>query len=325
MNRPEDMPIDVAEMREWLMAEKDRRSVSWDRLGELVGRSGGTLQPFVKGNYKGDLQAVAQDIYRFRQTVEAQRDRAIGIPADPGFIETPSARRILTLLNIAHGSPDKGGRLTIAATSPGTGKTRAVEHYASCNSNVWVATMEEATKRLNAMLYEVAKAVGIITKFQWSHGLSREIMDGVRNRNGLIVIDEANHLDYAALEQLRSIHDKTGVGLCLLGNEELLQRMRNGLRRDQFARLNSRVAMSHIQDAPKAEDVEAYCDAWELHDAGMRRMLTEIATTPGAGGLRECSMIIEVASMLAVDDGTAISLGHLKEAHSTRATRIVRA
>ena len=46
------------------------------------------------------------------------------------------------------------------------------------------------------------------------------IVQGLRGREGLLIIDEAQHLLLPALESLRSIHDATACGLVLMGNEK---------------------------------------------------------------------------------------------------------
>ncbi|KAK0348034.1 hypothetical protein LTR94_038830, partial [Friedmanniomyces endolithicus] len=51
------------------------------------------------------------------------------------------------------------------------------------------------------------------------HQLSRRICEKVRNANGLIILDEAQKLTEKAVEEARSWHDRTGVGLALVGND----------------------------------------------------------------------------------------------------------
>jgi hypothetical protein len=315
MNNPDDLPIDVAEMRAWLLAHKEATGRSWSELAPLTGLKTGTLSPWATDRYAGDNERVAREVYRYRQTLESQAARDDGVLSDPGYFETPTAARLRALLVIAH-----RGRITVGATGPGTGKTMAMREYKSSVSNCWIATMKPTTKGLTAMIGEVLRAVGGQAKGGWTRHLSHQVSTNIAGRRGLLVIDEANHLEVEALEEIRAWHDDTGVGICLLGNEELLMRIRGGPRRDAFARLNSRIAQSHVQNLPLAEDVEVFCDAWGLRDAGMRSLLKRIAMTPGAGGLRECRQIVEGGSMFAADDGAPLSLSHLRLAQETRAT-----
>src|ERR1035437_1267786 len=47
---------------------------------------------------------------------------------------------------------------------------------------------------------------------------------------GLLVIDEAQHLSVAALDQIRSIHDATDLGIALVGNQQVYARLTGGNR-----------------------------------------------------------------------------------------------
>lgn len=321
MNNPDDIAVDTEEMRFWANSYRDSfvPQLSWSIFAQRSGIAASTIQAFCSNKYLGKNDSVAKRVFRFKQLVETQADRSIGIPNDPGFIETPTSDRVMTLLTIA-----QMGRMTIGAMGPGTGKTRSAKRYQECNANVWRATMKPSCKTLNTMLAELSSAVGQPLKTQYSRGISRQIMDAVRLTGGLIIIDEAQHLDTEALEEIRSLHDETSIGICLLGNEELLMRIEAGHRRDAFARLNSRIAQRHIQNFPTEGDVMAFCDAWQIGDPGMRALLTKTALTPGAGGLRECQMLIEAGSLLAMDEDRPLSLGDLRDAQSTRATRNVR-
>ncbi len=319
MNNPDDFPINVEEQRQWLIDHKARKGLSWSVLADLTGIAAGTISPFGGGSYAGRGEPIAKKIFRYRQMLDSQQRRTDGLLTDAGWFETPTSRRIRGLLVIA-----QMGRITVGATGPGTGKTVTMRDYANKASNVWIATMKPTTKTLNAMIGEVLKAVGGTPKGGWTRQLSAQVADNIAGRRGLLVIDEANHLDLEAIEEIRAWHDATEVGICLLGNEELMMRIRGGPRRDAFARLNSRIAASHLQNLPVEGDVAAFCDAWKVDDGDMRRLLTRVALTPGAGGLRECRQIVESASMIAADEHRHPTIVDLREAMASRSTTALR-
>jgi hypothetical protein len=320
MNNAENFPVDAEEQRDWLLAHKSAKGLSWSRLADITGIAAGTLSGFAGEHYQGNRDNIARLIFKFRQTLDSQAAVGLGIPDAPGYFETPTSRRLMSLLVWAH-----RGRMTLAATGPGTGKTMTIAEYQASASNVWVVTMEQASGGLNSMIMAVLRSLGVTAKGGWGAQLSQLVKDSVVGRRGLLVIDEANHLDLKALEQIRAWHDMPGgPGVCLLGNEELLMRIEGGSRRDAFGRLNSRIAQRHLQHSPVEGDVEAFCDAWNVRDDGMRAMLKRIALTPASGGLRECQQLIEQASMLAMEDDQPLSLAALRDAQSTRATRYIR-
>ena len=320
MNNAETFPVDVEVERDWLTAHKADARLSWKELGAKVGVPEGTLSTFGTGSYAGNNERVARSVFRYRQMLDSQAERSVGILAEPGYFVTPTSRRLHGLMVYA-----QMGRITVGATGPGTGKTMTMREYAASSSNVWIATMWESDKTLSAMITKVLGAIGDSPKFGRRADLSRQVADKIRGRRGLLVIDEANHLTSECLEEIRGWHDvEGGPGVCLLGNEELLMRIESGAKQHAYGRLNSRIAQRLIQNLPEEGDVEAFCDAWGLPDPGMRTLLARIAMTPGTGGLRECRQIVEQASMLAADDNRPLTIADLKDAQSTRATRHIR-
>jgi DNA transposition AAA+ family ATPase len=318
MNNPDEMIIDIEEQRTWIRAYRDKLDKSWRELAAATGIASSTLQLFTANNYTGRNDRVAKDVYRFRQTLQSQSDAGEGILPEPGFFDTLTSARITTNLTIAH-----MGRITASATGPGTGKTKTARRYQSTVSNCWIVTMRPTTKSVPAMILEVLKALGSVARPGWTKHGSQQVIDSVRHKRGLIVVDEANHLCVDAFEEMRTWHDETGVGICLLGNEELEMRIRSPERKHAFARLNSRIAQWHIQDRPEADDVEAFCDAYQIADPAMRKILCDIGLS-GTGGLRECRQIVDSAAMLAMGDARPISYADLIDARDARVVRNIR-
>ncbi len=327
MNNPEDIAVDVTAERAWLKEHKESNSLSWGGVSQRCGVPQGTLSAWIYGNYQGNSEKVGQKIFRYRQMVESQAEQAAASPGTAtgkalGYVDMPTARRLKSLMIVA-----QSGEMTVGATGPGTGKTMVSADYAACVSNVWTVSISPVTKSLAAMTSEVLRAVGGKVGSGWVRQMAAQVSDMVANRNGLLLIDEANHLEFEALEQLRAWHDTTRVGICLLGNEELIGTIRSGNQRHgrhAFARLNSRIAMSHVQDLPLPEDIDAYLDAWGIENGEQRAFLKRIGLTPGAGGLREIRQIISNATMLATEDGVQLSHAYLREALSMRSTRLLR-
>jgi len=319
MNNAETFPVDVESERAWINARKAELGLSWPALATF-GVPAGTLSTWATGSYQGNQERIAREVFRFRQLTQSQAERATGILTEPGYFETPTSRRLTGLLIWAH-----RGRITVGATGPGTGKDMTALEYAGSVSNVWLATMRKSDSTVAAMCRRVLRAVGVDVRGGGAaQHMSEQVVDKVRGKRGLLIINEANHLGLDEIEEIRGWHDDVGVGVCLLGNEELLMRIEGGAKRDAYGRLNSRIAQRLIQTLPEDGDVAAFCDAWGLPDPAMRQMLTRIALSPGAGGLRECRQIVEQASMLAADEDRPLSFDDLRDAQSTRATRFIR-
>lgn len=319
-----DLPVDVEEMRLWLNGYRELSDppMPWSQLAKESGIAPGTITTFAAGTYgaKDGGSNVARKVFQFRQTVESHSMRQSKLPANPGYFETRTSGKILYLLEVAH-----SGRITVIGTGPGTGKTMTIDEYAERAGPVWKATMKPSSNSLLSMIQAVLKALGVEQRRLSTADASAVVVQRVTGRRGLLVIDEANWLSLEAIEELRFWHDTTGVGICMLGNEELVQSIKTGRKRDQLARLMSRLAHMHEQRTPEREDVVAFCDHWGIEQPDIRRYLENIALTPDSGGLRECKQLIEAASMLASADDRGLSISDLRDAQSERATRWIRA
>lgn len=327
MNNPDDFPVIEADERAWMIDHHSSSGMSWRIIGENSGIAPGTLSTWATGSYAGNGLNVAKKVFKYRQMLESQAQRAAdkasaGLANAPGYIPTPTGRRLRTLMVIAH-----GGEITYGGTGPGTGKSMEAEEYCASASNAVMVTMKPTTKSLTAMISEVIRALGGKPGVSWARQMSATVIDMVRGRRFLLIVDEANYLEFEAIEELRAWNDLGGLGICLLGNEELHATIEGGAQRGvrhSYARLNSRIAQRHVQDMPLIGDIDAYLDAWGIHDGAQRQFLTKVGMTPGAGGLREIRQLITNASMLALSDEQPLSYEYLREAMSTRATRHLR-
>lgn len=315
MNNPDDMPVDAEELIEWLKRYKSESSKSWSVIASESGIPTGTISQIAGGSYAGNIQAQARKLFRYRQTIDAQREMARSALEMPPFVATPTAQRIEFAFQVA-----QMGRIVVIATGPGTGKTMTAEHYQASASNVWLVTMRQSTKSVSAMIAQVMTAMGLLTKSGWTQQRSNQVIEYVTGKKGLVIIDEANHLDRESLEELRGWHDATGLGIALCGNEELAMRIRGNGGGHAFARLNSRIAQMHIQDLPREEDVTAFLDALDIVEPAMRKPLIDRGLSPSHGGLREVRQILETANMLAIGADQPLSAAFVKQAMDMRAT-----
>lgn len=307
MNNPENAPADIDEMRAWMISHKAQLGLGWEPLGKRVGIAGGTLGPWCQAKYQGDNQRVANDVYRYRQLLTSQAQIEVDAPTIPGFVKTPTAQKVLSLLGWAH-----RGKIVAAAMGPGTGKTMTIQHYRDSVTHCFVATMAPSTAGVNNMLMEVMAALGEPDAKGTPQSLSRRVKDKVRSMKALLVIDEAQHLSEKSVEELRSLHDATGLGLGLFGNHEVIGRLEGGSRKAAYAQLYSRVSMRHEQLLPTEIDARVLADAWEIVDDAQLKFLISVALRPG--GLRGMSMVLELATMIAAAEQRRVSVGDMQDA-----------
>lgn len=225
------------------------------------------------------------------ETIKMPRGETIKLPgeaiplesADPEWVDTPSARQVLRVLEYAR----KYGDIAVVHEGTGVDKTESARRYKGLCKNVWIAVMLPAEERLLPCVRQVARAYG--TEY-WGrdtaylyHGLSRAL----GGKRGLLIIDEAQHLGHSPLEALRGLHDETGCALALLGNDDFRRR----IRRPEFTQLVSRVGARRHLPRATPDDVDAILDAWGIEGAKVREQGHRRATPPA--GLRSLVRALE--------------------------------
>lgn len=282
--------------------------ISQKTAAKEAGVSPGLLSSWLKGTYPGDNCAVEE---KLRVWLDSRARRTLAnltMPAAPAWIETPSARRILSVLTFAQMAGDLGCIYGAA----GLGKTATLRAYSGMNPNCWIVTMSPAHGGVAAALEEIAETIGLRGFPGRSARLQRELVRRLTGTGGLLVIDEAQHLNMRGLEAIRAIHDATDVGLVLCGNEAVFARLTGGSREATFAQLFSRLGKRLRLTKPTAGDIEALADHYSVTGQEERRLLAEIAGKPGA--LRGVVKTLRLASVFAAGKGQPLGVEHLRSA-----------
>lgn len=299
-------PEDLEDIRTEVRAILDTERLSQSEAARQAGVAYSTFSAFLNNSYQGNNDKPASDIQIWLSSRKEKAQTASIVPKTPDFIVTPSATNMINSLRFAQAMPD----ITVIAGGAGIGKTSTANYYASKNPNCWIVTMEPSTASINTMLGQICEAIDIQerspTKF------SASIQRRVRGSGGLLIIDEAQHLSSASLDQLRSLHDLAGIGIALLGNETVYSRLEGEGRKSGFAQLFSRIGMRMTQPRSKPGDVCALLAAWGVTEKEELRYLKAIAQKPGA--LRVLTKVLKLASMVAAGADEERGIKHYKAA-----------
>lgn len=285
-NDARDLRAEIARL------QREDRSLTQAEIARQSGVHASRLNQWLKGHYAGDNEALEAELARWIDAYHERRLRARALPEAPEWVETPSAQRVIAALGYAQ----LAGDITVIYGGAGLGKTTAITHYQRTNPNVWIATMSPCTASAVPALEEVAGALGIEAGGGAAR-MQRAIIRRLRGTMGLLIIDEAQHLAVQALDAMRALHDATGVGLALVGNEAVYARMTGGTRAAYLDRLFSRIGKRVRLTRATRDDVDAIIDAWGVDVHACRRTLHEIAARPG--GLRGLTKVLRLASMFA--------------------------
>jgi len=263
-----------------------------------------TFSAWLGAKYTGDNNRVAAEVKRWLGAISERKRTVATIVTSPGFQMTPTAAEFISAFQYAQIAVD----FTVIVGGPGVGKTSALKQYLATTPNVWMVTMEPTTAKPSAMLQEICAVMDITEKSATK--LSRAIGKYVAGKNGLLAIDEGQHLTSEALEQLRSIHDRYQVGIVICGNETIISRLEG--QKATFAQLYSRVGVRIKRPKPRQGDICALIQAWGITDDEEIRLLKVIAKKPGA--LRSLDKCLRLASTLAGGGGEPRSPKHIKAA-----------
>ncbi|MBR0573710.1 MULTISPECIES: AAA family ATPase [Pasteurellaceae] len=284
-------------------------NISQSKLAKEIGVTSGLMSSYLNGNYKGNIENVENKINEYFERFQKLSQEFIEAPE---FIETSTSKQIFKALDFSR----IANCINVIYGASGVGKTKALQQYAQQSTNVWLITASPSRASLSEILYELALEIGIGDAPKRKGSSARLIRKKLMNTNGLVIIDEADHLPYDALEELRIMQEETNIGLVLVGNDKVYNRLRGGSHQaHEFARLWSRIAKRiNIQKCKKG-DIQAIANAWGLvDDTEAMTVMSEIATK--GGGLRSLTQTLRLAGMAAKGSGIAITTDLIIAAHN---------
>ncbi|GAB1649664.1 AAA family ATPase [Mannheimia haemolytica] len=266
--------------------------VTQNQLARESGINAGALSSYLNGSYAGDIANLEAKLTAYFAKKEVQAREFVEAPA---FIETATARQIFKTLEFAQIA---NCMATVYGMS-GVGKTKAIQEFKKGRANVWLVTASPSRSSLSEILYEIALELGISDAPRRKGTLSRLIARKIKGTEGLLIVDEADHLPYEALEELRIMQEEANIGLVLVGNDKVYTRMKGGISpHHEYARLWSRVAKNTSIQKTKQADTKAVAKAWGLEEDTEALKVMQSITETG-GGLRILTQTLRLAGMVA--------------------------
>jgi len=284
-------------------SELNRLGFTQSEAARQIGISSSTLTQLLNGSYGADPKAKIADIEKWLNKVS---NSLAGLPKGPEWVQTQSATRIINILNYAQ---DSAG-MTLIYGGSGVGKTTACKAYQRQYPNVWIATMSTAKNSVSAALEELALSVGMSEIPTRASRIERETTNRLKNTQGLVIIDEAQNLDFKALEALRSVYDMSGIGFTFVGNESIYTRMNSGKQAPYLTLLRGRISKREHLPKVTREDIEVVAKDFGMRDKAALKYLCQIGLKPGC--LRMVVNVMRMAIMFA--DGQTPDLSHIEAA-----------
>lgn len=202
-------------------------------IARAIGRSPATVSQYLNDCYPGDVVKMTGLIGDFiRRIDEKERSARIVMP----FVPTATARKVTETVRLAHIE----GEITVVYGEAGLGKTVALKQYEKDHSDAVLIEVDPGYTA-KVLLEDLCGKLSVNVRGNL-HELLEAIINKLQSSGRLIIIDEAELLPYRALEVLRRIHDKTGIGIVLAGMPRLIANLRG--KRGEFVQLYSRIAFA---------------------------------------------------------------------------------
>jgi DNA transposition AAA+ family ATPase len=231
---------------------EEGKRISQAKAAQALGYSAGTISAYKSRNYNGNISALEAKIEAWLKR-EARRATRLEVP----LAETSVTDQIRKAIAIAQDERD----IAVIVGEAGTGKSTAIRQYAAESHSAIIVEVDPNFSR-TVLITEIAHAIGVDQKGS-SAAIIARIVEALKERDAVLIIDEADYLSDASLELVRRIiNDKAQTGVVLVGLPRLEYKLRN-LRNDH-EQLTSRVGVFvKLCRIKKADVIKILSGVWK--------------------------------------------------------------
>jgi len=248
---------------DWLRAElqeyKERHQLSMGDLAQELGRSSTQVSKYLSGKAEGDVErfeALVDDVLRNdmkRIETRAKLKPCMVASKVNAFCETVRKRNDVGLL---HGDA-------------GLGKTSGGQLYAAINPTAVFFTVKRfhvSSQHMINLLWDKLKP----DHQKWTNTRWDFVIEKLRGSNRLLIFDNCHKLTRCGIDMIFDIHDETEVPIALIGNKEILERVK--LSEQNYSRIGyvKELKLEH----PRGQKMS---DAKELAEIVMEQYAPEAA------------------------------------------------
>ena len=282
---------------------KEEHGLSQGQIARALGVNTSVISQFLRNKYEHDNRELVNKIVNYINSM-ARKERQK--QHRPKSVETSVAIAIKTLIANTEAYSEEEGRIGLIIGDAGHGKSHCLRAYAQANKNTIYVELDDAMT-IRDVFKAIAGAIGL-EEYGTQGSITQRIIDNLRNRQTIIMLDECSGLGVKQLNRLRQIIVvKSRRPLILAGNKDLLCTvMRKSENRgceslDQFtSRLMAVVNLDEIATGTDTdrklyttEDIRKLYEYGGVRlDNGAVKALRKICLTRRTGRLRTCSLII---------------------------------
>lgn len=230
------------------LVDEFNEALSNDRIKSItiaaksMGISPAVLSQYRKGEYSGNLDRIDQlvagylDLLKKRIEVEDEE-----VP----FVFTWNAKKVYDIAQMVHMNRMMG----VVVGRAGFGKTAALLRYTDEFPGVVYLEVDTAYSGIELMM-ELDRKLGGDGKGTLND-LKNRIINKFTNSGRLLIIDQAEYMSEKALDLIRTIHDKSRVGVLFTGLPRLIQNMKGakGVLEQVYTRIGASIELKPLSEA----------------------------------------------------------------------------
>lgn len=239
------------DLREKVRIYREENKMSQAKFASLVGINDGALSSWLNSKYTGNSETIEEPIAQFLAR-EYERQNMTSKTTIP-FADTGTSKDIEKVLEYCRNQKGIG----CIHGDAGVGKTLTATRWAQDKPDVLYMRARMSARRPLPFFKQLAKAV----KAQ-SVGTLSDIYDNIAEKlyrqDRTIIIDEAQHLTFETLENLRDLADETEISIIFVGNAKVYTNM-IGNKQEDYAQQYSRLLLHLpvLTDGFALKDIES--------------------------------------------------------------------
>ncbi len=302
MNKEQFRVNERNNVKEQLRAYLTRTGSTQSEVAKRIGTSSALISSYLSGSYKGDINKLEKILQEF---LKREEERAYE-KREHIFVPTKQANDVLAVLTYAHLYRTIG----VVYGSAGLGKSESIKEYKKQNTQMIHIVCSPVLNNA-AILEEILEKMGKVAT-GGKRKMFKAVIETLYGTDMLVVFDEAQHLNYKAIETIRTIHDIAKVGVVFVGTVEVYDRM-TGRRNLKYDQIFSRVGIRrYLRPEIKRKEVKELVmkNFPNTEEKGINFLY---ARAQEAGALRKIFMMLRMARNIAKSNGNVITEDILKE------------
>jgi DNA transposition AAA+ family ATPase len=258
-------------------------------VAQAVGKSHSTISLYLKGTYPAN-EDFETSIRNYLISIGKWQEEEIAEAHPEGgwltnvrnlnVIQTKDRERVWGVCRACLNNNEFG----MITGAPGLGKTYSLEAYQGIVTTKTAIITLDKTTSVKSLLVDTADALDLQTKGT-SATLLRRIVKHLKKKEMLLIYDEADlpklPMAFEVYETIRTIYDKTKVGIVLCGNDVLAERILVVAEdRPEMARLRDRIGYYTKLSGLSYDEAERFITRLNA-TLGAKKMLMEIGRKRG--------------------------------------------